>query len=368
MKKIHVLQFICPVGFYGAERWVLALANNLDPDSVVSSLAVTMEPGQKKLEIVKQFTAGPTFEIDMKSKLDFTTVKRLVQVIKENQIDIIHTHGYKSDILGYLAARSAGIKCVSTPHGFEGQKKLKLAFYVWLGCFFLRFYDKVVPLSRQLMDEVREYRISPKITEYIQNGVDLKEVESARLSKAQSAIESKSRTIGFIGQMIERKNIVDLLDVFEILWNEDKSLKLILVGDGPVRASLENYASTLSSKDHIQFLGFRQDRLELLHSLRLFLMTSISEGIPRCMMESMAMGIPMAAYDIAGVDQLIKKDITGVLAPLGDKEELARQCSRIINDDAFATTVSNAALDFVNQNFAASRMAKEYTALFNKLI
>ena len=139
MRKINILQLICSTGFYGAERWVLALANNMNYEHFNCELAVTMEPEQETLEIVKQFKST-THEIPMGSRFDLSVVRKLADVIDNNQIDIIHTHGYKSDILGLLAAKKAGIKCVATPHGFDGSDSLKMRLFGIVGDFSLRFF------------------------------------------------------------------------------------------------------------------------------------------------------------------------------------------------------------------------------------
>ena len=97
---MKILQFICSTGFYGAERWVLALSKHM-PSSVTSELAVTLEPGTEDLELVKQFQPiGKTHHVPMHGRFDLGAVKKLAALIKDNNIDIIHTHGYKSDILG----------------------------------------------------------------------------------------------------------------------------------------------------------------------------------------------------------------------------------------------------------------------------
>ena len=133
-KPINVLQFITPVGFYGAERWVLALINNSDPSLVRHDLAVTDEPEEQDLEILNQFSTdlGLTHRIKMKSRFDLSAINNLVNIIKNRQIDIIHTHGYKSDILGFIAAKKAGIKCVSTSHGFGEPSNFKLKVFIKL--------------------------------------------------------------------------------------------------------------------------------------------------------------------------------------------------------------------------------------------
>ena len=111
-KKINILQFICPTGFYGAERWVLALARHLPKDQIRCDLAVTLEHNSKDLKLVKKYRQdyGEAFEIPMSNRFDLGVIKKLVSLIKERDIDIIHSHGYKSDILGIIAARKAGVK------------------------------------------------------------------------------------------------------------------------------------------------------------------------------------------------------------------------------------------------------------------
>lgn len=363
---MKVLQFICSTGFYGAERWVLALSKHL-PDSVSSELVVTLEPGTEELELVKQFKAiGKTHYIPMQGRFDLRAVSKLADLIQEQDIDIIHTHGYKSDILGVMAARKAGIPCVVTPHGFENAADLKLRLFIWLGCQSMRFADKVVPLSKQLMSDVEKFNISPDKLEYIQNGVDLSEVEAVRQTKTDKPKEKK--TIGFVGQMISRKNIKAILDCFESLYKKRQDIELVLLGDGEDRPSLEAYSKTLASASDIHFLGFRNDRLQLLRDFDLFVMTSTLEGIPRCLMEACAMEIPVSAYDIAGIDQLITHNESGLLAPLHNSKQLEKDWEKLLDDKALAISLAQNSKSFVEANFSAKRMADEYLELFEGIL
>lgn len=367
-KSINVLQFICSTGFYGAERWILALAKHLNKDNIRCDLAVTLEQNSQDLELVKQYkiNCGETFEIPMSGRFDLTVINRLVQLIKERNIDIIHTHGYKSDILGVIAAKKAGIKSIVTPHGFENADDFKLRTFIWLGCKSMKFADKVVPLSRQLCDDSRQHGIREDKLVYIQNGVDLSEVEEQRLLPKD--VYDNEKRIGFVGQMISRKNIFDILDIFNDLSTKHSNLKLILLGDGDQRAELELYANKLTNNSKIEFLGFRDDRLALLQSFDLFVMTSTLEGIPRCLMEATAMGIPVAAYNIAGIDQLITHEKSGLLAKLGDKETLTQYWEKLLFDTDYANELTNNARDYVNEHYSAQRMANEYTNLFTSMV
>jgi len=367
-KKINVLQFICSTGFYGAERWILALAKHLNKDNIRCDLAVTLEENSQDLELVKHYKekCGDTFEIPMSGRFDLKVIDRLVKLIKDRDIDIIHTHGYKSDILGVWAAKKAGIKSIVTPHGFENAKDIKLRTFIWLGCKSMKFADKVVPLSKQLCQDSLRHGVKENSLVYIQNGVDLSEVEEQRI-KPLSRDDNEKR-IGFVGQMISRKNIFDILDIFDELQSKHKNLKLVLLGDGEQRPELEEYAKKRVNHENIEFLGFRDDRLELLQGFDLFVMTSTLEGIPRCLMEATAMGIPVAAYDIAGIDQLITHEKSGLLAKLGDKKTLSQYWERLLFNKDEATIFADNAREFVNYHYSAQRMANEYTDLFEKMV
>jgi len=364
---MKVLQFICSTGFYGAERWILALAKHL-PAEVQSELVVTLEPGTEDLELVRHFKEiGPTHQLPMKSRFDLSVINKLADLMKTHKIDVLHTHGYKSDIIGVLAARKAGVTCVVTPHGFENADDIKLRMFIWAGCQAMRYADHVAPLSQQLMGDARRFKVKEEKLTYIQNGVDLSEVEAVRLTK-QPKKSDDIKTIGFVGQMISRKNIKDILDTFDTLYSCRQDVQLLLLGDGEDRPQLEVYAKTLKSSNAISFLGFRQDRLQLLRDFDLFVMTSTLEGIPRCLMEACAMAIPVSAYKIPGIDQLITHNETGLLATLHDKPQILKDWETLLDDSERANTLASNAKEYVETHYSAQRMANEYHSLFTRLL
>lgn len=367
-QKIKVLHFICSTGFYGAEKWILALVNNQDNDQVHSELVVTKEAENQDLELTRAYGAMgyAVHEIPMSFKFDVRAVNELADLLRKRQIDIIHTHGYKSDILGVLAARKAGVKSIATPHGFEKLDDWKLNLFIGLGCRSFRYFDYVAPLSRELCDDVRSYNVEEGKIVYIRNGVDLKNINFRLPSK--NTTRKERPTIGFIGQMISRKNVTDILDVFDSIAASHSTVRLVLLGDGDARHGYEEYAARCEHADRIEFLGFVNQPLDYLNTFDLFVMTSTLEGIPRCLMESMAAGVPVAAYDIPGVDQLIESGCNGLLAPLGDKVKLKECWSQLLWDDALADQMAAAAAKVVNDKFSASRMADEYLELYRRVL
>lgn len=369
--SLRVLQFITPSGFYGAERWVLALANNLPAGSQTCDLVVTKEGSEQDLSVAALYpeSAGRVHYIAMSNRFDLSAVSQLVTIINNRKIDIIHTHGYKSDILGLLAARKTGIKIVSTPHGFSNNVGWKLRLFIRLGLFALKFVDKVAPLSEQLVFDLKRYGIKDKQLRFIENGVDLTELAPYRKTlPVQDFSAASGLHLGYVGQLIPRKGLADLLQAFNLLWQRFPDSKLTLIGEGSQRSELEALAKTLPAASAISFLGFRGDRIVLLKDFDAFALTSSLEGIPRCLMEAMAVGVPVVAYDIPGVDQLITHESTGLLAPLGDWQQLANHLIRLAAEPALANKISLAARQLVDQRFSAARMANEYQQLFLELL
>lgn len=368
---INVLQFTCPSGLFGAEMWILALAKHLNPDKVNCQLAVSHESGTQDLQLLERFSelGLDAHQIRMSGRFDPRAVTKLVRLMQRECIDVLHTHGYKSDILGLLAARMAGVRVLATPHGLENVKDLKLQTYIKLGGLALRRFDRVAPLSEGLVEDMARIGVPEHRTRFIRNGVDLQEVRQEYERPLERAGQSgEDKSIGYVGQLSHRKNLGAMIDAFDLLSRDHGNVRLVLVGDGPKRIELERKARALKCSDRILFLGYRSDRLRVVRELDLFCMTSSLEGIPRCLMEAMAMRVPVAAFNIPGVEELIVDGETGFLAPFGDIQALKACWERLLFDKELAGTVAKNGQAHVTRKFSAKRMAEEYTHLYREMV
>jgi glycosyltransferase involved in cell wall biosynthesis len=365
--SIRVLQFICPTGYYGAERWINALVSANTDDAIEYHIAITDEPESSDEVLTRSILPeSQKHRLRMSSKFDLLAIVRLARLLKERQIDIIHTHGYKSDILGAVAARIAGVKSVCTPHGFENAEDIRLKAYMWLGGKAFHWFDQVCPLSEDIEKTVlRDYGVDARSVRLINNGVDLAEVESA-IAEVKNP-DSPEFTIGYIGQLISRKNLPATLEAFSLFHGDHPNARLVLIGDGDEKPRLMEQAIALGVSEAVDFLGFRDDRLELLPTFDVFALTSSLEGIPRCLMEAMAAKVCVTAFDIPGVDVLVKPDQTGVLVPFGDTLSLAKAWADLVQSPDTRARLAEAGRSWVYSRFSAAAMAEEYAALFKNL-
>lgn len=364
---IRVLHLGSPNGLYGAERWILALVKHLDRVEVQSHVGVILdEPGLDPPLLHEAASLGlETVGIDAPGRFNWSAVGKLREYIQTHGIDILHTHFYKTDLIGLLAVRGTTCKLVTTPHGWSTQAGWALRCYEALDRLLFRYFDAVVPLSPELAREL-ESKAGSKLR-YIQNGVDVGEIDAVKVlaPEAQEWRERGEFVVGYIGQLIARKGLSTLLQAFRRLGAPDA--RLVLVGEGPQRAELEALSQTLGIASKVDFLGYRKDRVELLRGFDVFVLPSQLEGIPRCLMESMAAGVPVVATDIPGCRELIQHEANGLLYKPGDVDGLVRAL-RAIGTKGLRRELALAGRAEVEQNFSATGMAISYQDLYGKLL
>jgi glycosyltransferase involved in cell wall biosynthesis len=369
-RRIRVLHLGSPTGLYGAERWILALAKHLPSSRVESWVAAIIDAPGLKAPLCQQAMQGGfrTCLFEAYGRLSLSAVGQLRRFIVDNKIDVLHTHGYKTDILGCLAARGTFCKTLATPHGWGAAAGAKLRLYEVLDRMFFYFIDAIVPLSTQLYVGLCRWPGLRGRLHLIPNAVDLSEVDNAgdppTLLGAWRA--EGDIVVGYIGRLDRGKRIDTLIRAFHRLQHGHK--RLCIVGEGPERHKLEQLATELGLSDEVVFFGFREDRLALLRGFDLFVMPSEREGTPRCLMEAMAAGLGVIASDIPGCRELVSHEETGCLFATGDIVALVKHMQRLISDSALRARLAEAGKRHVREAYSAEVMAGRYLALYEQLV
>jgi glycosyltransferase involved in cell wall biosynthesis len=367
---VRVLQLGSPAGMFGAERWIMALAKHLPRDQVETVVGVIQdEPDgpEPPLCMHARSLGFETLTIRAPGKLSVAAVGLMRRAIADLRLDVLHTHFYKPTILGALAVRGTRCKLLATPHGWNTDAGFKLQAYEWLERLAFSRADVVAPLSKDLEQGLQTLPWLKGKVRLITNGVDLSEVTGSD-ARAQEVVEAKARgsfVVGYIGQLIARKRVDTLIDAFARMQNP--SAKLFVVGDGDQRAVLESHASRLGVASQVYFMGFREDRLDFLRGFDVLVLPSTLEGIPRCLMESMAAGVPIIGTRIPGIVDLIAEHQTGLAFDVGDAESLAQCLQHLAADAVLADRLAESARLRVMESFSATSMATQYASLFREM-
>lgn len=368
-RKIRVLQLGSPTGLYGAERWILALVNNIDRDKIDVEVAAILDDATLNAELCKQAEriGIPATIFEAYGKFNWSAVKQLRAHIVRNGIDILHTHGYKTDIIGALAVRGTHCKIITTPHGWTANAGYKLKIYETLdrGAFY--FFDGIVPLSEQLYDGLKSIPFLRRKLRLIPNGVDLSDID--QVPEIAGEIRNwKSNgyfVIGYVGRLIHGKGLDILLRALAKM--ESKEWRLAIVGDGELRNELFQQACESGLEDHVRFFGFRSDRLAFLKGFDAFVLPSLSEGIPRCLMEAMACRVPVITSNIPGCVDLVQHGQTGLLFDVGHVDSLLKRMNEMIADVRTREKLKINARQLIVEKYSAAHMARQYVELYKGL-
>jgi len=346
---MRVAHFITPAGFYGAEQWVFTFLKYFDQGEGV--LVCTDKDDQTLINKAKD--AGiEVFILRINGSYSIKeTIDKLSCFLSDSKVDILHTHGYKSDIIGYFSAKKSRVKVISTPHGWDLQSGFKVRMYDVLDRFILRFFDRVVPLSIDLektLDHISNDRVK-----LINNLVDLDGLPSIKVGDINS--------ISYIGRLTELKCVNDIIMALSLLPDR---VTLQIIGDGPKKQELINLCAHLNLTSRVTFYGFREDRLDLLNNSGLLVLASLSEGTSRTLMEAMAMQRLVIGSDIPGNRILIDNDKTGYLFKLNDYKHLSSVIDSVIQNKTRSQEVAINGRRYIYDSFSAKKVVDLYYALY----
>ena len=362
-RPVRVAHVLGSNGLYGAEHWVLALLRYLPAERVQSAIINLVDTvnGASAVVSAARQRGVPAFDLPTGGRFNPAAVLRLSRRARVEGYTLLHSHGYKSDVVALFAARMAGIRVVCTPHGWSQELAPALLLYESLDRLLLRFVDVVCPLSPDLQEDLRRWKVPERKLRMIVNALDLQEIQEAT---GPPGPRPRTIVVGYIGQLIGRKNVECLFKAFARLASGRRDLTLTIVGDGPRAAELRRLEVALGLEGRIWYAGYRADRLALMKTFDLFVLPSWREGIPRCLMEAMALRVPVVASDIPGNRDLIEDGRTGLLFRPDDPEQLARAMATVLDANELRQALIEQAYARVTRHFSASRMAEAYADLY----
>ena len=300
----------------------------------------------------------------------------LVREFKKLNIQIIHTHKYKDTILAGPAAKLCSIPhVVRTVHGlpepFEGLQAFKMSLYEAIERAVHRYcVNSIIGVSSQIE---RRYKAEGEVTRVtcIRNGIDLegKPVQTDRgRTRKDLGVDSETCLIGTVGRLTPVKGIPYLLEAARILLRQGTKVKIVVVGDGSIRLDLMRQTRDLGISENVVFLGHREDTDELLQALDIFVLPSLSEGIPMALLEAMAASRAVVASRVGGIPEIVEDGFEGFLVEPMDVDSLAERCRRLIESPDAARTMGEQARKRVERDFSSTAMADRVASVYKELL
>jgi len=307
---------------------------------------------------------------------DLRAIGRLARLMREGHFDVVHTHTSKAGIVGRWAARRARVPVViHTAHGWAFTRRdapLVRSTWVALEKHFARGCDAIVVVGREDQDLALSLGVGgPAQYRLIRSGVELETYRDCPLTKleARAALGLKpgSFVVGSVGRLSRQKAPLDLLAAFAELQRQHPESELVLVGEGPLRESVERAVGEAGLGARVRLLGLRRDIAGVLRALDVFALASLWEGLPRVVPQAMAAGLPVVATRVGGIGDAVRDGETGWLVPPGDPHGLAARLLELARSPERASAFGRRASERVEE-FSARRMADALAALYEECV
>lgn len=302
-------------------------------------------------------------------------IRDVRRICRERNVTAIQCHLSDAEFIGIVAGATCGVRRVITtvhypallPGRRPGEWRNRLRI-VLTRLLYRQWVDVVVAVSADVGQKLRDlFLLDPTKIHVVVNGIDVGAFEVERDPEALRAalgLSSDDRLIITVGRLAVPKGQAFLLSALAILVRKHNNVKLLLVGDGELRESLQALTSRLSLTSRVIFAGNREDIASLLTVAELFVLPSVSEGTSLALLEAMASGKPVVATDIPGNQSVIDHGKSGLLVPPADAGALAEAIETLLEDPEKAQALGRNAHAIASARYDIRETVRELEQLW----
>ncbi len=341
---------------------LLALASELR-DQGHEVLGILPAAGERWLWSEFQSRGIPLEELRIRGPADLPAGRRLFEICRSARLDILHSHEFAMAVFGSVAAKAAGCPHLITMHGglyFAEHIRRRLALRVAAGLSGATV--TVSDMSRSIL--ARYLGLGPDDVTTVYNGAVRATGSDARL---ELGAQAGDLLVVAIGNLYPVKGHQYLLEAVAALDAPAGDVLVAIAGRGDLQTELEALARHLGLGTRVRFLGFRTDVPAILASADVFVMPSLSEGLPMALIEAMLAGTAVVASSVGGIPELVRDGVHGLLVPPGDSAALASALRLVTEDSALRKRLGAAARERAEREFTVEAMTRRYLAIYRGL-
>ncbi len=362
-----------PVAFFsnaqargGAEEHMLTLLRGLDrkcfrlflvcPDEVAELVAGDVPPDVTVLRLL------------LRSPRQLGAMMQLGSFLRRERIAVLHSHLFYASLFASPVARACGVPViVETPHINEFWRQ------GWKARYFVdrlagRCVDRYIAVSHANARYLIDVKGLPAHkVEVIQNGCDLRRYAvnpSTGLARQACGFSPQDQVLLVVGRLEPQKGHAVMLQALAALRQEFPRVRLACVGEGALRASLEDQTRSLGCQDIVRFAGFQRNVAEWLSAADVVVLPSLFEGLPLVAIETLAAGRPMVATAVDGTPEVVIDGQTGRTVPPSDPQALAEAIADMLRDPARAAALASAGHAWVGERFSEQRQIQKTEELY----
>jgi glycosyltransferase involved in cell wall biosynthesis len=366
--KPHVLVLVDEVSdrVGGAERFAVGVACQLPRDRFEVSLCATHVAtgalvGQMERAGVRWFA------LERRGRFDLARLRRLTRFLRAEGVDVLHSHKIGSNLWGSVLGRLCRVPVVIAHEhtwSYQGNRPRKLADGQLIGRLATRFVS-VSNADRLRMIELEGVPAEKAIT--VPTAYVPRAEAPAGDLRAELGIPAGDFVVGTVAVLRRQKALDVLIEAFARLGRDVPDSWLVIVGDGPERATLEEAARAAGVPDRVRFTGGRGDLTTVLDGFDVAVMSSDFEGLPLFVFECMAHRVPLVATAVGGLPDVVEDGATGVLVPPRDPAALAAALSRLAGEAELRLRLADAAHERLG-DYTLERAGERFAALYEELL
>lgn len=364
-ETIRLLQVVPSLAPGGAERVAVNLLLALDRSRYELAVASLYPPAGSELEAMLAAAGIPVRYLGKRPGLDPRMWSRVARLVSEFRPDVIHCH---LSTLVYVVPAAApwGARIVYTVHSVV-ELSIPPPHRAFYRACFRRGWVKPVSIARAVSESLcRELKVAEPVL--IANGIPVaryaEPASSRGVWRKREGFDERELLLVCVARLSPAKNHALLLEAFAACGAGDA--RLVLAGDGELRADLSQRATALGIERRVRFLGIRSDIPETLAACDAFVLASSAEGNPLCVQEAMAAGLPVVATAAGGIPELIRDGAEGLLVTPGNAAELTRAMTRILSDASLRGALGESARRRARGEFDVSVMTAAYDRLYRE--
>ncbi|HLW63833.1 MAG TPA: glycosyltransferase, partial [Gemmataceae bacterium] len=356
--------------FGGPERQILGLAEALRPQHETCFLSFA-EHGRCRDFLLRAQAAGfPAQDLHHDSPHLLAAVRELTKRLVGSQADVMLCHGYKSNILGRIAARRAGLPVLAVSRGWTGEN-VKVRLYDLLDRFHLRFMDHVVAVSQGQAEKVRRAGVPLNRLTVIRNATHSTIAASSNVD-GQALLRDLfpapfRHIVVSAGRLSPEKGFADLIDAAKHVGSTHADVAFAIFGEGCLRSELQQKINEIGLRERFILPGFHDDLDRLLRWADVFVLPSYTEGLPNVVLEASAAAVPVVATAVGGTPEVVRDGETGFLVSPHNPEMLGERISALLADEGLRRRMGDAGRNFVQSRFTFAAQAEEYLRLFEEM-
>lgn len=357
MKVAHVVLSLQPGGL---ERFVVALSSTYAMAGIEQIVVCLDERGVLAPQV--EAAGHQVALVPRRPGFNPRLIAQLARFFQKHAVDVVHTHSLDPMFYGGIAARIAHVPLlIHTQHNTylrsaPLRERLKFRLAQWL-------FDNVVAVSAETGRVLAELGVPMDRCVTVLNGIDLARFQP-RMRMPSRTRSEEGLVIGTVARLVPEKGINRLIEAFGRLCASHCGVRLVISGDGPLRPTLEEQVRRANLSNSVHFLGYRSNVEAVLSGFDLFVLPSLTEGIPLALLEAMAAGVPVLATAVGGVPEVIEGCRSGCLVPPNDVEALHRTLEHLISDPAKRAHLARGGRARVEHLFDLEAMAHAYRVLY----